>query len=83
MSDLYQRLASDPDVENMFPVLTVGYGSHKSIVAHVVDGQVYLTEEGKAYLESKGGKPKPARTQKAAEKPADEAPKNDDELDFS
>lgn len=73
MSDLYDRLNSDPEVENMHPVFLAVVDGVKCVVATDADGFTALTEEGKKFLD---GKTKPA-----AKRAKGKTPGADDALD--
>lgn len=66
MSDLYDRLNSDPEVENMHPVFLAVVNGVKCVVATDIDGFTALTVEGKAFLDGRS-KPKSVRAKGKAQ----------------
>lgn len=50
MNDLYARLNDDPEVQNCHPKFIARIGGANTLIANVVEGVVYLTDEGKEYL---------------------------------
>lgn len=74
MSELYDRLNSDPEVENMHPIFLAVVEGTKCVVATDIDGYTELTEEGKKFLD---GRTKPVAKPRAKGK----TPGADDALD--
>lgn len=67
MSEIYNTLNSDPEVENMHPVFLAVVDGVKCVVAVDNDGFTELTDAGKKYLD---GKTKPASKPRAKVKPS-------------
>ena len=73
--DSVQKLLSHPEVENCHPKFLAWFNKVKVVVAYAVDEVIYLTDEGKAFLEAQAealadklAPEKPAkRSKKAAE----------------
>ena len=49
---IYDDLNNNPGVENLFPVFIAEVAGVRSVIANVVEGVVYLTDAGKAFLEA-------------------------------
>ena len=52
MNDLYEKLASIETFENIHPIFTGVVDGKRVRVADVIDGVIYLTDEGKQFLEA-------------------------------
>ena len=48
--DLYEKLASNPAVENCFPKFIARINGENVVVATVLHGSVYLTDEGEKFI---------------------------------
>lgn len=72
--NLYEKLAANPAVENCFPKFIARINGANTVLANVVHGTVYLTEEGEAFIASEAAVEKPADEKPADEKPAAERP---------
>lgn len=81
--DNYEILNSDARVQNMHPkFIAVVEGKHQ-VLANVVDGTVYLTDEGRSFLADKAEvKPTRKRASKKVEEPVESANELVDEDDF-
>ena len=77
--DVYKQLAENPEVENCFPKFIAKIDGKHTILANVVSGAVYLTEEGEKFLGAKAAEPaaaveKQPRTRKPKAEPVAEQP---------
>ena len=73
--DMYEKLASNPAVENCFPKFIARINGTNTVVATVVHGSVYLTEEGEKFMAGDAPKvqEKQPRQRKAKAAPVVEA----------
>lgn len=86
--DLYEKLTSHEAVENCFPKFIARVNGVNTVLATVVDGSVYLTDEGKQFLAEPEAPvvEKPARQRKSkvtvVEPVVDEVPADETVTDF-
>lgn len=66
---LYDKLNDDPRVQNCFPKFIAVVDRKHTVLAEVVSGQVYLTNEGEAFFADAAPAPVEVEVEKPPRKP--------------